>query len=148
MNVTINTDASWKEGASGYAFWISTPVGKFKRWGRMQEDACDCTAAEIMAIANALHFTSKHPKLKGRVNKVIINTDSTFGINYIERGKGKVKGWNKSKNLCRRLLKNFKWEMRDIKAHSKDLSESRIWVNDWCDKYSKMGRKMNKLKKS
>jgi ribonuclease HI len=145
MIVTINTDASWcpKTRDGGYCFWISSPWGRFKKHGKLRLKPMDSTAAEIMAMVNALYFLSKHKDLK-TCSKIIFNTDCTFGINYIERGKGKVEQWNYPVKRFKEIRSKLKadLEFRDIKAHTQDLSEARMWVNDYCDKKAKEGRKL------
>ena len=145
MLVTINTDASWcpKEKVGGYAFWISSPWGKFKKYGKFKSKIHDCTKAEMMCIANAIYYLSKKPFYR-EVKRIIINTDSLYSINYINSQKRNVKRWNKARGKIKHLtnLNNIELELRHVKAHTEDLSKPRVYVNDWCDRMSKKGRKL------
>jgi len=145
MLITINTDASWcpKEKCGGYAFWISSPWGKFKKWGKLRLNPLDSTAAEIMTMCNALSYVSKHKDLKG-TTKIIFNTDSSWGIAYIEKGNKRVRQWDYPKNKFKSILKKMdvEVEFRDIKAHQRDITQPRLWVNAWADKMAKQGRKL------
>lgn len=149
MLVTINTDASFKDGFGGYAFWIVCDAGKIQKAGMIKNKANTSTDAETMCIANAIH-TLKHSRFSG-VTKVIINTDSKESINLLT-GKSRCKAANplfkvveecmfNMMELCLKLglsirevdkLIEFRW----VKAHN-GKKDARSFVNDWCDKEAK-----------
>lgn len=145
MLITINTDASWcpQTKVGGYCFWISSPWGRFKKHGKLRLKPHNSTAAELMCIVNSLYYVYKHKDLKN-CSKIIINTDSTWGINYLKKEESKkAKSWNYPKKRFKEIRKKIgaEIEFRDIKAHTNDLTQARLWVNDYCDKYAKIGRK-------
>ena len=37
-------------------------------------------------------------------------------------------------------LHEVKIEFRHVKAHTSDLSEARVWVNNWLDEHANKGR--------
>lgn len=165
MLVTLNTDGSLEYGAKigkpkrgGWAFWISSDAGRFKRYGRTP-DATNTMGPELVAIAKGIHFIRNHEYLK-EATKIIINTDCEPAINWVssihrnresdKKHKGSLH--NVARHHILRMIKRgynnlpeVKIEFRHVKAHTKDLSEARKWVNNWLDKKAKEGRKM-KLK--
>jgi len=149
MLVTINTDASYREGCAGYAFWIVCDAGKIQKAGRIQGKTLGSVQSEMMCIANAI-YTLKHSKFKG-VNKVIVNTDSLTSINYLV-GESKFKSESplgcaidearfNMMEVCMKFGKSIRdistmFEFRHVKAHS-GKKDSRSYVNEWCDKEAK-----------
>jgi ribonuclease HI len=149
MRLTINTDASVREGHAGYAFWIVCDAGKIQKAGMIKRLVNGSTDAEIMCIANALH-TLKHSRFKG-LTSIIINTDSTQSISFITNktrpsvNSDIYKGVQECNFLMMELCQqngfsiretDKLFSMRHVKAHSKN-KDSRSYVNDWCDKESK-----------
>ena len=160
MLVTLSCDGSIDFGSkigvpkkAGWAYWISSDLGKFTSYGRCP----DCTnpmAPELAAIAKGMHFIRNHPELS-KTTKIIVNTDCLPAISWIatfDRKRKKDKLHKGSlQNLARhhirdiirkgyRGLPEVTVEYRHVKAHTKDLSEARKWVNDWLDKKAKEGR--------
>jgi len=164
MLITLNTDGSLDWGAkegnpgkAGYAYWISSNIGRFKKYGRLPN--CDNSMGpELAAIAKGIYFIRNHPELKN-TTKIIVNTDcepAIYFVNYEgknaknKRHKGKLQ--NIARHHIRRMIRKgyndlhkVKVEYRHVKAHTKDLSEARKYVNDWLDKKAKEGRSL-KLK--
>lgn len=149
MLATINTDASFKDGYAGYAFWIVCDAGKIQKAGEIKKKVGGSTDAEAMCITNAIH-TLKHSRFN-EVRKVIINTDSQSSIDLLT---GKTRGSASSEIVkaideCRLLMMEFclqigksirdvdkVFELRHVKAHTKK-KDSRSFVNEWCDKEAK-----------
>jgi len=141
MNITINTDASFnaEKNTGGYAFWISSNAGTFKKYGGLKHCKC-CTEAEIKAIANALYYMEYNKDLWG-ISKIFINTDSKNAIRMI--GTPNIPRHKRFKNALKKIretLKKYPNELRWVKAHS-GIEDSRSYVNRYCDKYAKLGRK-------
>lgn len=152
MNITINTDASFCPDTlvGGYAFWITTDLGRYKRYGSIKDTSRDSTEAEMKAIANALYYLNTLNFVN--IDSIYINTDSMCAIDYIQGGIQNLHGKSiltkyiikmmydivrKSNiNLNRtNLLSIFK--LRHVKAHHYTGS-TRSYVNDWCDLHAKM----------
>lgn len=143
MLVTINTDASfyYNEKAGGFAFWISTDVGRYKVSGALF-NVKNSHDAELKAIGNALAFLKK-ANLPD-VHKIIVNTDCKFAINSI-----KSHGGNKVATSIHNFIKDIrryykkhhgKWDdfidFRYVAAHTGE-NDKRSFVNEWCDKEAK-----------
>src|SRR5690606_37854520 len=145
MLVTINCDASHSShtGDGGYAFWISSNAGIFKRYGKFKNKVRCPAEAELMCIANAVYYTIHNKELWG-ISKIIINTDSKLSIHMIKTYSAKKKKSERLRIIARDIVNNLngiKYDLRHIKAHTKDLKEKNAWVNDWCDRMSRKARK-------
>jgi ribonuclease HI len=143
MIVTINTDASFHHGhmVGAFAFWIVCNQGKIMHSGELKE-ARHAQDAETKCIVNALHALL-NSRFKG-ISRIIINTDCKFAINCITNAnpkKNKDNPANFAMGLIIKLqekhaMKKDSFEFRYVEAHS-DNSNTRKWVNDWCDKAAK-----------
>lgn len=139
MLATISTDGSYNDfkKTAGFAFWISSNAGALKRFGGLKHCCCP-TEAEIKAIANALYYMDT--RLEG-VTKIIVNTDSTSAIRMISTtGVPRNKRFKNALKRVRQILKKYPHELKHVKAHS-DVKDARSFVNEWCDKQAKIGRK-------
>lgn len=160
MLVTLNCDGSLDYGAkigkpkkAGWAYWISSDVGRFKNYGRCP-DCVNSMGPELAAIAKGIHFIRNNPKLN-KATKIIINTDCEPAISWMRTIHRKRNSDKKHKgslhNVARhhiremvrkgyRDLPEVKLEYRHVKAHTNDISEARKWVNNWLDEKAKLGR--------
>jgi ribonuclease HI len=141
MLITITTDASYyhftKE--SGYAFWISSNAGTFKKYGKLKISECSLEA-ELKCIANALYFAKNHKELWG-ISKIIVNTDSLNGICLLNKKyRTKKKRFTKILKEIFKQTKGIKTEYRFVRAHT-DNSDKRSYTNNWADTYAKIGAK-------
>ena len=144
MLVTVNTDGSYypETGRGGYAFWISSNVGTFKGYGKLR-NCPGSTEAELMAIANALHYLRHNKEIVG-VTKIIINTDCESLINVINNSHTNRKpSINKVRGAISHYIgkwqgKDSDYDVRHVKAHKK-VESAREYVNDWLDKHAKIG---------
>jgi ribonuclease HI len=148
MIVTINTDASFnnEHKVGGYAYWIVHNGARVKRGGLLKE-CNNNTEAEMKAIANALYrLTQLH--VSG-ISKIIVNTDNKPAIDLLTgQGKTKKEALISVISACdsyimqlkldnKIVLSNSEYiEYRYVAAHSK-ATDSRSFVNDWCDKVAK-----------
>lgn len=151
MKVNVITDGSFKDEKAGYAFWISSPVGRFKKYGRLK-NAKNSTEAEMQAIANALYFIRNHKDLWG-ISKITIQTDSEHSINMITDPSNHLKGkkkrqenFRKIRGVITELIGKYngvksEYEFKHVKAHS-GTDTKRKYVHDWCDKFAKKGREL------
>jgi len=159
-HVTLNTDGSldWgskqgSPGKAGYAYWISSDIGRFKKYGRLPD--CDNSMGpELAAIAKGIYFIRNHPELK-KVTKIIVNIDCQPAIDWVKSVNSRKKSHKKHKGSLQNIarhhillmmregynnLHKVTIEYRHVKAHTNDLSEARKYVNDWLDKKAKAGR--------
>lgn len=149
MRITINTDASYhpKYSEAGFAFWISCDVGRYKMYGPLK-DCKSSNEAEIQAIGNALYFLMKSDLINNDISKIYINTDSDAAIHHIGLCPPKmddasvVRGFIAKICSIQKKKKIDLFSFRSVKAHS-GVGSPRKFVNDWCDKMSKKGRKLN-----
>lgn len=161
-HVTLNCDGSLdftQQGnfvKAGWAYWISSDIGKFKSYGRCPD--CDNPMGpELAAIAKGVYFIRNHPELS-KAKKIIVNTDCEPGINWmrtIHRKRARDKKHKGSlQNVARHhILEMTKKGYKDlpevkvtyshVKGHTNNLNEARKWVNDWLDKKAKEGRFLN-----
>lgn len=160
MLVTLNTDGSVDFGATienpkkaGWAYWISSDVGRFKNYGRCP-DCTNTMGPELAAIAKGIHFIRNHSELC-KATKIIVNTDCLPAIRWVKSIGRKKKSYKKHKGTLHNVarhhilemvregynnLPEVKVEYRHVKAHTSDLSEARKWVNDWLDTKAKEAR--------
>lgn len=146
MRATINTDASYYHdtGEAGYAFWIASDAGRFKKWGKITAKCNDPTYAELFCIANAIHYTVFHPELRGKLTKIHVNTDCERAMNIIRQPS---KYYNKHKEVQRavkyikRITKGISISLHHVRAHT-GADDKRSFVNDWCDQKAKLGAKL------
>ena len=147
MLLTLTCDGSYCRFSKlgGYAFWISSDAGAFKNYGSLPDCKNSCEA-EMMALGNALHYCRTHPQLKS-CTKIIVNMDR-IDVQHILQGKGKkFKRNDRYKDIAKKVNRYFVGldiEFRHVKAHTKDLSKPRAYVNDWVDKMAVKARKNQK----
>ena len=138
MIVTVTTDASYcpNNSIGGYAFWISSEIGKVQYSGKFSGYLVDPNEAELKAIGNAIYFLLQADQFK-RVEKVIINTDSQTCIRLLTDPK--YDNYLDTQNMIKGMLKKRRidFEMRHVKAHTNG-STSRRYVNNWCDRMAQM----------
>ena len=142
MVVTINTDASfyWEKQVGTYAMWIVSNEGTFKHHSAFKNKISDPTEAEYLCILNALTIVKR---LKWKVTKLVINTDSLNCVHIITKDRQscmKYKVYKKIKNK-QSLIHQLFYDIggKDLIIHAKHLRShqhtktSRNYVNQWCD---------------
>lgn len=152
MNITINTDASYCNSTKvgGYAFWITTNIGRYKKYGELKNTTNNSTEAELKAIANSLEYLKRLGFVD--ITKVYINTDSLGAITSINNSINNLNGQSvlckyivktmydivrqSNLRLTRLGLKNI-FNLRHVKAHNYTGSR-RTYVNEWCDEHAKI----------
>lgn len=157
MIVTINTDASYHHPSKigSYAYWIKSDYGVINKYGCFKEVVENNQVAELMAIVNALHALSKSNW--ECIRRIVINTDCMNVIHYLNGDKSAIKRYDikvKYFKSIGALYFKYKKEyfpdahifLRHVKAHV-DITDSRKYVNDWCDKYAKkaLGQRLNSV---
>src|SRR3954466_14648311 len=87
MNVTIITDASYcpNTKVAGYGFWIASNRGKFGGGGQMiTTEIVNATAAEMMAVANALHHAAMQEAVQ-QGDHILFQTDCMGAVDAFNR---------------------------------------------------------------
>lgn len=143
--ITVNTDASYKDGVGGYAIWIKDDEYTQKVSGACKGEIRDSNAAELCAILNALYILSK--KDLSKIDVIVVNTDSSYAIGYLGKNydRSKYERFDKPyEALLKDISKPIKF--KKVKGHTKG-KDSRHWVNNWCDSKAKEERvKAEKIK--
>jgi len=145
MLVTINTDASFdsKFKVGAYAFWAVSNNFKITRSGVFKTKCYSPDDAESRCLINALALIIKnHPQ----TSKIIVNSDSLNAIAILTEDRAHIKRYMKHReknfvHIQKAFSKIFhkkstSIEFRHVKAHT-TVSDSRTYVNDWCDKEAK-----------
>lgn len=150
MLVTINTDAGFypTQKYGSYAFWAVSNEFKICKSGVFKTKCINPDDAETRCIINALSVVLLPHK---NITKVIINTDSLNAIAILRNDKVHIRRYV-GRNLKRwhflraefDKFKHLKITFKHVKAHSNN-TDSRSWVNDWCDKECKKQLKKIKL---
>lgn len=144
MNVTINTDASFNHHhkVGGYAFWITSELGRIRQSGTLKETS-DAQDAELKALANAVYVLLNSEFNNGSIEHIYVNSDCKMMFPKISVKSTNVPGKYIAETLNDILRKNMngciygRISFRHVKAHTNNLTKSRSWVNDWCDKEAK-----------
>lgn len=139
--ITINTDASYYEGAGGFAFYIVCDLFKIQKGGMFKKSQNSPLVCEAMAIGNAFATLLAQKELP-EVGIIVINTDCKLAIKNISSSKKEpYKQINAMMGRLRTRC-NAKISFRHVKAHN-GTPDARSWVNDWCDKEAKKWRKLH-----
>jgi ribonuclease HI len=141
MKVTIIADASWcpHSRVAGYGYWIASARGDEGGGGEMTtRDVVSNTAAEMMAVANALHH-SLMSELVRTGDSLLIQTDCQAAIDgfrntrkvTMEQERAIVKYVNRQIGMHALFV-----EYRHVKGHT-DQPGARFRANALCDKTAK-----------
>lgn len=149
MRVTIISDASHchEHGVGGYAFWAVSSRGHHAGDGVFKSTLKDSTAAETMAIVNALHCSiSLGICCDG--DQVLIQTDCLNAISYLEHG---VRRKRSDLQLAAKVFEGLKSthslavEFRHVRGHTK-VADHRSMAQRMADKRAK--RAMRRARKA
>lgn len=142
MKVTIIADASWCPDThmGGYGFWIAGERGKLGGGGRLcrSQPVINATAAEMMALCNALYAAFKH-ELIHFGDEVLLQTDCLAAIN-IFKGIGTPLSEQEEQALAtlqtQRNMFELDFEFRHVKGHTSNPN-ARSVTNRLCDERAK-----------
>ena len=146
MIVTINTDASYKNGFAGYAFWIVSNQFKVLKAGQLREKVLRPEIAEFKCIINALHILFKNDCKD--VHKIIFNTDCLNVIHLLNKDKHAISKYRLRHDEFSKLVKMFysiikknnrediELDFRHVRSHT-GIGDARSYVNEWCDREAK-----------
>lgn len=136
--ITIYTDASIEmaTGCAGWGAWVKYSASEsFKLSGALKEKTKGTTAAELMAIANALSITIQ--RLKPTDKYFVIVTDSQAAKQAIERGSAKRKDLTILIQYINKIIpSDCKLKINKVKAHTRDDGR-RSYINNLVDNLAK-----------
>jgi ribonuclease HI len=140
---TINTDASFKDGQAGLAFYVIADFPNQPRPYRTSMSASceakDSTEAEIMALVVALQYIKNH---NTRWDYIVWNTDSLIGMDYFNGRGGQCERYIKLVKAARELCSEMCGSAyaKKVKAHS-NINDARHYINNRLDLKAKGARK-------
>lgn len=140
--LTINTDASLKDGIASCAIWIKGDSYTKKHTSIMKGSFVDSNAAELAAITNGL-FLASRDKIDD-VDRIVINTDSSAAIRILSNGTDKDKYkvfYDKFYEIFEEV--GIEVKFKKVKGHTRG-KDSRHWVNNWCDRNARAIRENGK----
>lgn len=136
MITTLFTDASWcpKTRAGGWAAWVKSDSGTFKRSGRLSKDVTNSYFAELMAFVNGCYFAvSSVPD----TTLLVAQTDCTTIMHRIKEKK-KLKPFEQhAYAILDNRLEGVRLSVRHVKAHTSN-TDPRSYINNWCDINAKL----------
>jgi ribonuclease HI len=142
-SVTIIADASWcpNTHVGGYGFWIASDRGKQGGSGAFRTTVVSSTAAEMMALVNALHQACKCNLVQSG-DRVLLQTDCQDAIRLFS---GQAPKYNERKPEEVALMKymtdligkaQIAVTYRHVKGHT-DGKQPRLYINNKCDEFAK-----------
>ena len=138
MSATVYTDASFKDGYCGGAFWFaSRSHGVIVRHRDAFRFKCDTISkAEMYTIMRAVHFAVSGPYAQKEIH---VRTDSMYCVNRLT-GVKKPK-WSREKKFLKWLNDNsITLIVRHVKGHAKG-DHYQAWCNRYCDMAASQMRK-------
>lgn len=145
MRVTIIADASFcpQTGAAGYGWWTACERGKQGGGGAIKDKVCSSSAAEMIALVNALDLSLRFNLVQGG-DHILFQTDCMAAIDAY---KGKRMELNKSERAAKKLFYDMKrqhdltYSFRHVKGHT-NRTEARFVTNNLCDMRAKAGMRL------
>lgn len=140
--VTLYTDACRKEdGLMAYAFWARHDDGRIRNAAMCPPDLETICQGEMYAICQGMYKVLKNlPDTKG----FYVTSDSMGAINTLKntyrettaKGKERREHTKRLKLAFDKMVEKHGLEVdfRHIKAHTGRTANTRVWLNDWCDK--------------
>lgn len=143
--VTLYTDASrTPDGLMAWAFWARHDNGRIKLAGMCPSELETICQAEMYAICQGMY---KVLKQLDKVEGFYVTTDSMGALNTLKRkysdktgtGKERREETKRLKRAYDKIVEEHRLEInfRHIKAHQGNLENTRVWLNNWCDKILK-----------
>jgi ribonuclease HI len=158
MIVTINTDASFnvKHQIGTFAFWIVSNEGRIQQSGVLRRTVSRPEIAEFKCVINAVHVLGSQ-RWAG-IKKIIINTDCLNVIHLLNKDKKKIAKYHLASwgsnlvnqfyiTLSKHHLTKAEIEFRHVQSHV-EITSSKIFVNDWCDKAAKEMMRIELLRRN
>ena len=142
--VTIASDCSNsdKHGISTWACYIRSPRGVIKHAARFREYSKNTAYLETLALCNALVIADQNIDLSQC--KIIVYNEIAHVLTPLvtkKAGLPRKKDAERTRIINDTMLpilaKGISWELRDVKAHSKEYRKAdaakKYHLNRWCD---------------
>ena len=136
MITTVFTDASWcpKSKYGGFACWVKSDNGTFKKYGEMSGKFDGAHKAELAAIVNGVWFALK---CVPDTTYMICSSDCKTAIDNVNNCGVYSPDKKRMAAHVRWMTRFIRFELRHVKAHVVN-GDKRHAVNNWCDEYAKM----------
>lgn len=141
VNVTVSSDASfsYSDKVGGFAYQIKSNNGLIRKWGPFSDKIGNPTIAELRSLWNALDDLRQR---NYKIQVLTINVDCEFIVkNMLDKKRDRKPEIVKMSDKIAELLEELDYNtlnIKHVKAHS-EITDSRRWVNDWCDRHSRQG---------
>lgn len=143
--VTIIADASYchETGGAGYGYWTASARGKRGGGGSIKQQVDGSSAAEMIALVNALHLSVQH-QLVLEGDHILLQTDCMSAIGAFN---GTRTHLTRDERAAKTALFGIKrtgkltLSFRHVKGHSK-RPEARYVTNNLCDERAKAGMRL------
>jgi ribonuclease HI len=136
--VTVNTDASCDhKGSGGFGIWIKSDFFTIRKAGQFTGNISDSNEAEIKAMVNALHILNNNTR---KFKLLVVNCDNAVVRGIIKTRKIAERFKVEGELLLEELKPFHQVRAPYLKGHKED-KDARQFVNNWCDKASKVYRK-------
>jgi len=145
MRVTIIADASHctQSGAAGYGWWTACERGKRGGGGEVKEKVDSSSAAEMIAIVNAVHISVKG-ELVQEGDHILLQTDCQGAIDAFMSTRNRLtKDEKRAKSAFFDLKRKvgFTFTFKHVKGHT-SRPEARYVTNNLCDARAKKGMRL------
>lgn len=145
MRVTIIADASYcsQTKAAGYGWWAASERGKRGGGGSIKVRVDGSSAAEMMALVNALHRAIEFAVVLGG-DHILLQTDCMSAIDAFEGKRTMLTKDERTAKISLFKLKrehNITFSFRHVKGHS-NRPEARYVTNNLCDERAKLGMRL------
>lgn len=143
--VTIASDASCGQNATGYAYYIRDDDGTTKHAWRSEDKKLSSTKAEIVAALSALKMVSGRNYPAN--TKIIYYCDNTTALRVISdtfSAKTRVR-YAGAIEMAKQFIGDMEIETRHVPAHTGKDEEKRYYLNRWCDFNARAMMKYNRL---
>lgn len=145
MRVTVIADASHcsQTGAAGYGWWTACERGKRGGGGQVQRKVDSSSAAEMIALVNALHLSVKGELIQAG-DHVLFQTDCQAAIDAFMSTRNRL---TKDEKAAKQAFFDLKREhsitfsFRHVKGHTNN-PEARYVTNNLCDKRAKSAMRL------
>lgn len=146
MKVTIIADASFCHvtGAAGYGWWTASSRGKRGGGGAVREPLDGSSAAEMIALVNALHLSIKFELVHGG-DHILFQTDCMSALDAFSGKRNQTMSKDEraahKKLYALRREHNLTFSFRHVKGHT-NRTEARYVTNNLCDMRAKQGMRL------
>jgi ribonuclease HI len=143
--VTVASDASCGDEATGYAYYIRDDSGTKRHAWRSEHKKVSSTQAEIIAALSALKIVSQRTYPPN--TKLIYYCDNTTTLHVLNdtlSAKTRKK-YLVAIEMAQKLIGNLELETRHVPSHTGKDDEKRYYLNRWCDFNARAMMKYNRL---